>query len=400
MRKSNIPRAKIQDILKNIEEYENSRELADYLLLELQDLLKTDDVQFSLYYDLAFGMEVTHIRRKAGKTLQKRVRVQEDEVWSGHDDPEFLSPEDATSTLPLTHRDRLVGLLLCGKRMVTEQNSISRDEILEELAPVISASLDQLMMLRKVSETNQKLFENEKLISIGQLASGIAHEIRNPLSSLKINLQGLAKVGALEGRDKKRVALCLDEIERLDSIVSEMVSFARRTRLELSLAKIPDVVSRTLAMAESELNAAGIEVHTEFSTRLPEINLDETRIRQTLLNLVLNAVHAMEDSGKLTIRAEEYGDGIELRIEDTGRGIPEELLRDIFNPFFTTRASGTGLGLPNALKAVQEHGGELEVTSEEGKGTTFWMRLPKNPPAMPDDPSALRIVPSGSLHLD
>jgi len=300
----------------------------------------------------------------------------------------------AAHTEVLTHRDRLVGLLLLGSTNRNKGYTAADLDLLGELAPIISTGADQVMMIRHISETNQRMFESDKLISIGQLASGIAHEIRNPLTSMRMNLQGLKRRGKLEEKDRKRVQICLDEILRLDDIISEIMQFARRTKLEIAPVQAKKIVSAALEMTRQEIDSRGIEVVTQMQPSLPVIRGDANRLIHVLINLLINAAQAMGHGGMITVSVETYGTGIEFTVADQGPGIASELRRDIFNPFFTTKANGTGLGLANALKFVQEHGGELDFTTEMGIGTAFSVRLPPQPPSHLDDPSALRVVPT------
>jgi len=383
----------LQTIRTKIEECAGSTELGKCLLEEVLKLFQVRDAQLTLYYDLPIGLEVTHIRQTDSKVVTDVKRVREDEFSREVDDNRFLSPQDAHVSEMMTHRGRLVGMLLLGSKEADSFPGKINQELMREFITVVSAAIDQLMMRRRVSETNQKLFENEKLISIGQLASGIAHEIRNPLSSLQINLQGLSKVETLTKRDKQRIKICLEEIRRLDEIVGEVVSFAKRTRLEVAPTNAARLIEKSLELAQAEAEKLQIQIHKEIDPHLPQILADESRLIRVLLNLILNAIQAMEVGGRLELRAEPYLNGIEIQVTDNGHGIPKELQREIFNPFFTTKAEGTGLGLANAQKSIQEHGGEIEVISESGKGTTFSIHLPAEPPPPLEDSSPLHLFP-------
>ena len=369
-------------------------ELAQRILTIVQREFLVDDLQLTFYYDQPFALEVTHLRR-TGNSMQRVIaRVREDEPDAQSEEEEVLTPMTAEHTEVLTHRDRLVGLLLLGRTSRRSGLTVSDTDLLAEIAPVISSGADQVMMIRHINETNQRMFESDKLISIGQLASGIAHEIRNPLTSMRMNLQGLKRRGKLEEKDKKRVQICLDEILRLDDIISEIMQFARRTKLEVAPVRARRIITTAIEVTKQEMDSRGIEVVTQIQPSLPSVRADENRLIRALINLLINSAQAMGHGGTITVAAEPYGTGIEISVTDQGPGIAKELRRDIFNPFFTTKADGTGLGLANALKYVQEHGGELDFITEMGVGTTFSMRLPPQPPAHLDDPSALRVVPT------
>ncbi|MBZ0264904.1 hypothetical protein K8I28_09570 [bacterium] len=391
-----VPQEKFQnrlnEIRQRIEEEIDPFQVAKIIVTEAHNLFQVDDAQLTLYYDLSIGMEVSHVRLHGDDFKMSVERVREDEEWGKQDDTEFLSPGEAKYSEMLAQRDRLVGQFMLGSRVDGEEFGQSFFNLMQEFIPLVTNAIEQVMLIRKVSEANQKLFEAEKLVTIGQLASGIAHEIRNPLSSLKINLQGLYKAD-LDERNRRRVKICLDEIHRLDNTVSEVTQYAKRTRLDLCSSSIAELVEHSLNLTTGEVVAHHIEVSTNIPAELPTIMVDQNKIIRALMNLIVNAAQAMGESGKLSINADSVGDGVVIKLEDSGPGIPEENLRDVFNPFFTTKAEGTGLGLANALKAVQEHGGELEVTSEPGKGAVFTMRLPSQPPTM-QYPFGPRIVMS------
>ncbi|MBD3167708.1 hypothetical protein GF324_13995 [bacterium] len=383
-----------QHIRQSAMEQTETVPLAKSLLRELAIHLSVDDSQLSLYYDLPFGLEVTHIRFKQDDFLVHVDRVREDDTESVEDTTlELLTPVTAAHNEMLTCRERMVGLFLVG----TTEHLDTNDEwftLIHEVSVLLAEMLDNAMMFRRNIEISRRLFESEKLASIGQLASGLAHELRNPLSSLKMNLQGLARSAELDKRNERRVRISMEEIERLDSIIGELMHFARRTKFEVAPTHPAELLERSLELAQAPIQEHGIQVQSILPLYLPTIEVDRDRIVRTLLNLILNAVQAMEPGGILKLEAEALGEWVEIRVADTGKGIPPDLQRDIFNPFFTTKADGNGLGLANALKYVQEHGGEMEVSSEVGKGTTFSLRLPPCPPKQAEDPSALRVLPT------
>ncbi len=369
-------------------------DLSRAILEEVRRLINVSDLQLSLYYDETEVLEVTHIRLTGEKLYSVVERIREDDHPMTTFDARTMTSEVAREIVPLTFRERLVGLLLLGPKIDGEPYDQQDREILVDLAPVIAVTVDNLVMLRHTQDVRQRLFESEKLASVGQLASGIAHEIRNPLSSVKMNLQGLSRFDSLDKRNRRRVEISLEAIERVDSTIGEMMHLARRTRLEVHDTTAEELFKAAMAVVSAEVENRNINVVYDIPDGLPVIKADPSRMTTTLSNLILNAAQAIEEDGEIRLRAETYGRGLELIVKDNGPGIPEELRRDIFHPFFTTKANGTGLGLPNALKSVQEHGGELECSSEPGKGTVFYIRLPEAPPGRLDDPSALRVMPT------
>ncbi len=386
--------AAIPKLREIVSQYTDILRFGRSILEEAHKTLEIEDAQLTLYYDIPVGLEVTNIRLRGNsvQTSIERVREDDTDIFTENDD--FLSPLTAAHSEVMTYRDRLVGMLFLGPKTTGVDYDRFDYEFVTEFASLIASVTENLMMFRRVSEANQKLFETEKLASVGQLASGIAHEIRNPLASMKMNLQGLSRRENLSARDKRRVQISLDAIDRLDQTIGELMHFAKRTQLDVSTIKIKTLLDKSIRMARAELHSKGIVTEVTVDKGVSTIQADEGRLLRAILNLLINSSQAMGKNGTIYLTAEAYGEGVEIHIRDTGPGIPKKIQRDIFNPFFTTKADGTGLGLANALKYVQEHGGELECKSDETHGAEFVLRLPPTPPAYQADPAALRVVPT------
>lgn len=230
--------------------------------------------------------------------------------------------------------------------------------------------------------TKEVQLENEmraisELAAVGQLAASIAHELRNPLSSIK----GAAQYLKNEYSDHTSVCEFLDiiieEVNILNRITTEFLDFARPLKLHLKDVDINDVVFRTVQFMHLEIAKNNTEVEQRLAYDIPRIQADDKQLEQVLRNIVLNALHAMADQeGKLVISSCSDGDGVRLTITDTGMGIPDEVLSQIFVPFFTTKTKGTGLGLSIVRKIVDNHGGKITVDSKPGQGTSFEIFLP------------------------
>jgi len=217
---------------------------------------------------------------------------------------------------------------------------------------------------------------NERLSALGNLAAGVAHEIRNPLSSIKGFATYLA--GKVQGPDREAAKAMVQETDRLNRVVSELLEFARPGEMKLRDEDLGQVVERALRLVRADWTAKGVTVSFEQDESLPRVPLDPERFTQALLNLFLNAIQAMEPGGELrisTFRNPSAG-VVALRIADTGHGMASELLPDIFNPYFTTKSSGTGLGLAIVHRIVEAHNAEIKVESTVGQGTVFTILLP------------------------
>ncbi len=241
---------------------------------------------------------------------------------------------------------------------------------------------DRLLILQRditdFKELENRYFESQKLAAVGQLSAGIAHEVRNPLSSIKMSLQILEKRMNPAGNDLKRFQIARKEVEHLEKLVSDILVFARPTEPEMHLADLGMCLESALAMAEREVERKKIQVQMQFDDRIPPMAFDSSMMQQALLNLLLNAVDAMEDGGSLTLRttlAEGEGQA-RIEIVDNGAGIDETALPHVFNPFFTTKKYGTGLGLSQVKKIVDQHRGSIEVQSRKGEGTRVIVLLP------------------------
>jgi two-component system sensor histidine kinase HydH len=231
--------------------------------------------------------------------------------------------------------------------------------------------------LAEVRRLEEEVRRGQKLAALGSLAAGVAHEIRNPLSSIK----GFAKYfegHCAEGSEGRELAAIMTrEVDRLNRVVTELLDFARPTDLKSRPTDVSGLIEHSLRLIRQDAAARGVEVEFRAEPSLPRVDVDPDRFAQALLNLYLNGIQAMDGGGRLAVRAMAGGgNSVRIEVEDTGRGIPAGDLKDIFNPYFTTKPSGTGLGLANVHKVVEAHRGEIKVGSVPGKGTTFTILVP------------------------
>ncbi|MEP7028359.1 MAG: ATP-binding protein, partial [Candidatus Eisenbacteria bacterium] len=258
----------------------------------------------------------------------------------------------------------------------------------------------------------RELRMRERLATLGELAAGVAHEIRNPLAGISSSAQVL--LTRFEPRDdrQKFCRVIIEQVDRLDHIITSLLKFARPPEPRLKLARLEEIVERILTLEAERLADLKITVDRRLAPRMPALYIDPALIEQVLLNLVVNAEHAMASGGTLTIElgvasrrerpatrspgrreadAQALGERraapapalgpvarrvARLRLIDTGVGIPREIVDRLFDPFFTTKAGGTGLGLSISQSILQEHGGVISIASREGRGTTVVVELP------------------------
>jgi two-component system sensor histidine kinase HydH len=214
---------------------------------------------------------------------------------------------------------------------------------------------------------------------VGQLSAGIAHEVRNPLSSIKMSLRILEKRLNPIGNDFRRFKIAEKEVEHLEKIVNDILIYAKPSEPEVKRVDISSFLESSLMMVEKELSEKKIDVQFHNDPGIPPINLDSAMLKQAFLNIYLNAIDAMENGGRLKIITKIVGNGhkdVLIEIEDNGYGIEEEDIPHLFNPFFTRKKYGTGLGLTQVKKFIDLHHGNIEILSKKGEGTRVIVTLP------------------------
>ncbi len=241
-----------------------------------------------------------------------------------------------------------------------------------------------IFIVRDLTEgkrTEELIRRMDRLTSIGQLSAGIAHEIRNPLASISLNVQMLSKKLALDDASKNIVSDTLEGIDRIKSLVKGMLDFAKPSTPALKKDSIARVLRNSISLLDSQLKKKRIEVKLDLAEDLPEVVFDEHQIQQVFVNLLLNGLEAMSDGGSIRIKSTIGKDQkkrrqLALHIMDTGGGIPPFNLSKIFDPFFTTKPEGTGLGLSIVHKILDQHHAAIDVVSEANRGTTFILSFP------------------------
>ncbi|HBT87902.1 ATP-binding protein [Desulfobacter sp.] len=232
--------------------------------------------------------------------------------------------------------------------------------------------LTQIRDLKKQVETNRRL------AAIGKLAAGVAHEIRNPLSSIKGFATYFSRQYENEPEDVEIAKIMVQEVERMNRSITQLLEFAKPMAVEIKQTRIEPLIRHSLKLVSHDLEKKKIRVETDIRTRRETIHTDPERICQVLLNLYMNALNAMDSGGILEIGVADVQDDIEIRVADNGCGIPAKDLEKVFDPYFTTRAKGTGLGLSIVHRIVENLKGDIRVESRPSKGTVFYIILPVN----------------------
>jgi signal transduction histidine kinase len=251
------------------------------------------------------------------------------------------------------------------------------------LAVLVSGFFYVLHLLRKNRRLEKARQSADRASYVGMLASNLAHEIRNPLNAMNMNLQMLEEdlrpAGLHEGDFVELLESTKQEIKRLEQLVNNFLTFARPAQPRFESTDLNQIVHDVIRFLEADFRQSAVEVRTDLAQLLPTTEIDQTLFKQALMNLMVNARQVLKENGLITIRTRAGAGGeAVLEVSDNGPGIPSEAQERIFDVFFSRRGGGTGLGLPIAKQIIERHGGTIELHSVEGRGTTFRIRLPRH----------------------
>ncbi|MBE4752784.1 GAF domain-containing protein [Corallococcus sp. ZKHCc1 1396] len=331
----------------------------------------------------------------------KRFR---DELKRLNDTRAALLQMRAGISVPLMSNDRVIGFLNLWDERVPEAYAS------DEIALILEVS-ERMATVLENSKLYEKIRERDRLAALGEMAAGLAHEIRNPLGAIKGAAQCLDPK-KLPGEDGEFLDVIVEEVNRLNGVVTAFLDYSRPLKQSFGPTDLNEVVTRTMRLIQNDMPATA-ELAVELDLRLPRADGDAEQLKQVLINLVQNAVQAMgNQKGCITVRTEKPerfgdlrsagGEFVEVRVSDNGPGIPLDQQPHIFVPFFTTKQKGTGLGLAICQRIVKNHGGTISVQSKVGEGTAFIIRLPALPTeqadgALPEGTPAPPTRPSQSL---
>jgi signal transduction histidine kinase len=292
--------------------------------------------------------------------------------------------------VPLVARKTTLGLLLLTKR---DPQRWTKDQVdvAEALASQASVAIENARLYdnarrayRELKAAQARIIQSEKMAVVGTFASGLAHEVRNPLNSIALQLSILERRVApletgLSGELKELLGIIREEVKRLDNLVGDFLQFSRTNRLPYSPASVDSLLDEVVRLLRPEARAAGVTLkRQQAGASIPDLRIDAERIKQVVINLVQNAIEAMPDGGTAVLESGLVDGRARIVVRDTGPGLPEGL--DVFQLFVTTKARGTGLGLSIAQQIVLEHGGEISAEGSPGHGAAFTVSLPTNPP--------------------
>jgi len=313
-------------------------------------------------------------------TKDERVNKEIARRWAGA----------AALILPLVARKATLGLLVLSSATPHHWTE-GQVDVAEALASQASVALENARLYdkarrayRELNEAQARIIQSEKMAVVGTFASGLAHEVRNPLNSIALQLSILERRVAplpagVAGEIKELVGVIREEVKRLDNLVGDFLQFSRSNRVQYRPTALDALVDEVARLLRPEARANGVSLRrARIGETIPDLRVDPEKMKQVVINLVQNAIEAMPEGGVVTVESGLVDGRAALVVRDSGPGLPEGL--DVFQLFVTTKAQGTGLGLSIAQQIVLEHGGEIAAVSEAGKGATFTVSLPVERP--------------------
>ena len=314
--------------------------------------------------------------------VKEEIEMAQDKM-SGLQVAEKMSELEAEISVPITSKEKLIGILNLGHKEGKEIYSSEDLELLSTLANQAAIAIENARLYENLKQSQDTLRRADRLSSLGLLTAGLAHEIRNPLVAIRTFTQLLPeRYDDAEFREGFQ-GLALKEVDRICGLINDLLSFARPSRPNVAEESMNDVVDGIARILETEAKEKGVEITRDFALNLPRVWIDREQMKQVFMNLILNAIQAMGEGGsifistRLTSRNDtgRAGQFVQVEVRDTGLGIPPENIDHIFDPFFTSKEEGSGLGLSISHQIVQEHGGYVTVESKVGVGDNIFYKL-------------------------
>ncbi|MCX5692558.1 MAG: ATP-binding protein [Candidatus Omnitrophica bacterium] len=351
--------------------------------------LKTKEDNGEIPDDLVFSYQhpfIAYMRERKGPFLYEEI-------------PEPIRhslniPFEVDIIIPSFIEDKYLGFIILGEKLNREFYSIDDLNVFKILAHQAGLAIENAQLyselqnetkalkeaIKKLNETQNQLIQSEKMAAVGRLASGIAHELRNPLS---IVLQGIEflenNLVGLDNKSKKAIKSIKNSVDRADNIIIELLKFSGSSKLEFASLELCQLMKDTLSLVENRMHLGRISLVKNFPEKDMQIHADRNMLEQVFFNLYSNAIDAMSEGGQLELNVFPHRHDVVIEIIDTGKGIPTDILPDIFDPFFTTKdvGKGVGLGLSIVCLILERHNGTINVESKVNEGTRFIIKLPR-----------------------
>ena len=347
--------------------------------------LKTGELELSAAYGLSDRyLSKGHV--SSTKVIQEFCEVNRAIIIKDLEtDPRVQYPKEAKEEgikmmvdLPLLMGQNVVGIL---RIFFDHKRDFSEEEVdfAVAIAEQCALAIDKARLIEKQQIQYDNLaIQTDKLSSLGRMAAGIAHEINNPLAGILLYSSNLVKKVPEAGPLKKGLEVIIHETIRCRGIIQDLLEFSRQKEPVKVMADLNGVIQKALSIVSNEFRLNRISLEKRLSDSLPSVLIDVNQMEQVFINFFMNALEAIQGQGQVSVRSFQDKDnqGVVVEIEDSGMGIPQEHLERIFEPFFSTKPKGTGLGLAVNFGIIQKHGGAIKVSSQPGRGTTIMIRLP------------------------
>ena len=333
-----------------------------------------------LVYSLADAKEVVTLCTKEMKPIIVKDAVKDPRVSN-----EFRKALGVNEfvCVPLIAKNEPIGVIVADNVYTAEPISDERVNTLTMFVNQASLAIENAETYKsledkidQLTETQQRLIRSEKLAAIGSMSSYVAHEIRNPLVTIGGFAKTLSRFTFTDAKIKVNIDIIIEEVKHLEKILNNITDFAKPSKPEKIDVQLCEIMENTCLLMENYFQEKHITLQKKYETGVPEAPVDPTQIKQVFLNILMNAVESMPDGGKLDVKIKSIDGTVTIYIVDAGKGMKQDVLQNIYDPFFTTKPSGTGVGLSVSLKIIEDHGGTIDAISEQGKGTTMLLTLP------------------------
>jgi len=324
-----------------------------------------------------------HHLQKMGEIIIREELAKEANILQLKDIVNKMSLLEAEVTIPFISKGQLIGMINLGYKFTKDIYSHEDIELLSTLANQTAIAIENARLYEDLKRSKSYIRRADRLASLGTLTAGLAHEIRNPLVAIKTLTQLLPERLDDEEFRTQFLKIASGEVDRISSLVNELLDFARPSDPKWALEDINTILDGMILLISTETKKKLITIIKHYASNLPPAQIDREQIKQVILNILLNAIDATSENGKITVKTRSFikpgGEPyVQIEFTDTGCGIPGEHLEDIFNPFFTTKATGSGLGLSISNQIVQDHKGYIDVESQLERGSSFFINLPVN----------------------
>jgi signal transduction histidine kinase len=322
-----------------------------------------------------------HYLQKIGEIIVREELAKGADISELNDVIKKMSLLEAEVSLPLISKGQLIGMINLGYKFNKDIYSDEDIELLSTLANQTAVAIENARLYEDLKRSKSYIRRADRLASLGTLTAGLAHEIRNPLVAIKTLTQLLPdRLDDEEFRDQF-LKIASGEVDRISSLVNELLDFARPSDPKLEFEDINTILDGMILLVSTETKKKQINILKSYASDLPPVLIDREQIKQVFLNILLNAIQATAENGRIMVKTRAFmkpeGEPYaQIEFTDTGCGIPGEHLEEIFNPFFTTKSTGSGLGLSISHQIVQDHRGYIDVESQLERGSSFFINLP------------------------